>query len=142
MEAIPLVLLKKENQLLTAIGLSTLAVAISILSFNVFAFSESLNQEFLLILVGFFILIVTAHFYFVHTVLISQLGLVYISNKREKVVLWSEIGSVEILSREKNNRNQRLLIRHANGKLMRGFPTQMLLVDIDQAAALIRSHIQ
>ena len=142
MEAIPLVLLKKENQLLTAIGLSTLAVAISILSFNVFAFSESLNQEFLLILVGFFILIVTAHFYFVHTVLISQLGLVYISNKREKVVLWSEIGSVEILSREKNNRNQRLLIRHANGKIMRGFPTQMLLVDIDQAAALIRSHIQ
>ena len=142
MEAIPLVLLKKENQLLTAIGLSTLTVAISILCFNVFAFSESLNQEFLLILVGFFILIVTAHFYFVHTVLISQLGLVYISNKREKVVLWSEIGSVEILSREKNNRNQRLLIRHANGKLMRGFPTQMLLVDIDQAAALIRSHIQ
>jgi hypothetical protein len=142
MEAIPLVLLKKENQLLTAIGLSTLTVVISIFSFNVFAFTESLNQEFLFILVGFFILIVTAHFYFVHTVLISQLGLVYISNKREKVVLWSEIGSVEVLSREKNNRNQRLLIRHANGKLMRGFPAQMLLVDIDQAAALISSHIQ
>ena len=141
MEPTLLISLRRENQRLTAIGLAVLTVFLTFASFNIFGFTESLSQEFLLILVVFFILLVTAQLYFVHTVLISQLGLVYISNKREKIIPWQEIGSVEIIGQENQQRHKRLIIKNKNGKLLRGFPHQLLQIDIHQAAELIKARI-
>lgn len=141
MESTSLVSLKKENQIIFAIGLSVLSVALTFASFNSLALTESLQQEFLLILVISFILLVTARIYFVHTVLINQVGLLYISQKGERIIPWSEIGSVEIAGSNKNVRYQRLLLRNKNGKLIRAFASQMLHLDIQQAYLLIQTHI-
>ena len=137
-----MVSLKKENKILSVVGLSTLSVALTLISFNAFALTETLNQEFLLVLVCFFILIIAAQLYFVHTVYICQKGLVYVSNKKEKVIPWGNIGSVEVLGLDTNKRHQRLLLRNTAGNLMRGFPCRMLQVDIHEAATLIRSRLQ
>ena len=142
MEPVPLVSIKKESQILSAIGLSVLAVTLTLASFNIFEFTESLSQEFLLVLVCFFILLVSARLYFVHTVLISQMGLIYISNKREKVIPWQEIGSVEIVGKIINQRHQRLVIKNKEGKTIRGIPTHLLKIDIYFAASLIQNHLK
>jgi hypothetical protein len=141
-EATVLISLKKENQILSAIGLAVLTVILALASFNTFELTDSLSQEFLLVLVIFFILLVSARLYFVHTVMISQLGLIYISNKREKIIPWAEIGGVEVIGQPNMQRHQRLIIKNKNGKLMRGFPTQLLLVDIHHAAELIKKNLQ
>ena len=142
METASLVSLKKENQITSVIGLSVLSVTTALASFNIFELTESLSQEFLLVLVVFFILLVSARLYFIHTVMISQLGLIYISNKREKVIPWSDIGGVEIIGQPNSQRHQRLIIKNKNGKIMRGFPAQLLQLEIHQAAALINNHLQ